>query len=457
MRERKGHWQQSISVVFLVLLLAAINPVSAMTVYAKSTSEAQKSRVKLETIEIRCGNTRQIALPQEVPQTSRITYQSKDEKIAAVIYGVVVAYAPGRTNIFITAEHEGNVWEFEQPVVVSLSSFVLKAYTNNSYLIDMPRVMLQTNSMTVAKGKTARFRAIVGNGCFTKISFRSSNSHIVKAEQEGAYCKVTGVGIGEANITVTYMIGTQKQERVMKVTVTQPNIPISSPKSKKIGRATEWKGDYVYFGHFEQDNDLSNGSEMILWRVLQVTEDSVLLLSNSCLAAMPYHEIFEEASWENSDIRTWLNNDFKQRAFTGAEAEALKRNTVVTKTNPFEEGDNTITTQDYVYLLSSEEVSNAAYGFHPSAGVSAVSRKVMLTEYAKANDGFSSDEGYSCWWLRDNGISQHFGAYVLTGGKVTYQYFVGRRNDGVRPVICLALDKISFAVPEEGYPVVVVD
>lgn len=424
----------------------------------KSAGKTVHEKAKLAAADLRCGNTQKIVLPQEVPAESQVTYSSADEQVAAVSQGIIIAYAPGQTVITITAEYNGEVWEFEQAVTVRLSSFVLKAYENNSYLIDSPRYLLSTQNMTVAKGKTARMRAVVGKGCITGISFESSDEEIIQVKKEGAYCNITGVAVGKAAVTVIYEIGSKTKEVKMNVTVTEPVIPVSNPvNAKKYKKTAEWEGDYVYFGHYEQDNDLSNGSEMILWRVLQVTDETVLLLSDSYLDSRPYHETFEAVTWKDSDIRAWLNQDFKNRAFTGAEAAVLIKNTVTTKSNPLYGDGTDIVTKDYVYLLSSEEAADPAYGFYPKYDAASVTRKATATEYTKANDGAGNSENCGCWWLRDNGVSLHFGAYVFSNGKITYTYFVGRRNDGVRPVICLDLSKISFTVSRDDYPVIVAD
>lgn len=41
--------------------------------------------------------------------------------------------------------------------------------------------------------------------------------------------------------------------------------------------------DHVFFGHYEQDNDLTNGAEAIEWRVLKVENGEALLISQYAL------------------------------------------------------------------------------------------------------------------------------------------------------------------------------
>ena len=53
-------------------------------------------------------------------------------------------------------------------------------------------------------------------------------------------------------------------------------------------------GNVITFGHYEQDNDLSNGAEPIEWLVLTEEEGRMLLLSRYGLDGQPYHSSFEE-------------------------------------------------------------------------------------------------------------------------------------------------------------------
>lgn len=45
-------------------------------------------------------------------------------------------------------------------------------------------------------------------------------------------------------------------------------------------------GEYVTFGHYEQDNDESNGKEDIEWLVLEKEDDKVLVISKYVLNAI---------------------------------------------------------------------------------------------------------------------------------------------------------------------------
>ena len=79
----------------------------------------------------------------------------------------------------------------------------------------------------------------------------------------------------------------------------------------------------ITFGRYEQDGNLENGKEPIDWIVLTYDEEKTLVISRYVLDNKCFNEGYEEAEWENSTIRKWLNNDFKNSAFSDAEQERI--------------------------------------------------------------------------------------------------------------------------------------
>ena len=81
-------------------------------------------------------------------------------------------------------------------------------------------------------------------------------------------------------------------------------------------KAFQTVGETVYFGHYEQDNDLSNGKEPIEWIVLEVQDGKSLLLSKYVIDAHPYNSNSDSNIWEESSLRKWLNGSFFSTAFS---------------------------------------------------------------------------------------------------------------------------------------------
>lgn len=99
---------------------------------------------------------------------------------------------------------------------------------------------------------------------------------------------------------------------------------------------------------------------------------------------------------------------------------------------------------DKVFLLTSDDVNNTAYGFQKGSKRKSKTRTCRITEYALVEGYRNKDNNNTCWWLRSPGITNYYAAYVLSSGKVTYGYFVGRRNDAVRPAIKLKRSAVIF-------------
>ena len=140
-------------------------------------------------------------------------------------------------------------------------------------------------------------------------------------------------------------------------------------------------GDIIALGTYEQDNVTGNGPEPIEWQVLDVDGDEAFLVSVHSLDAMKFNNVMKASakktlSWADSDIRTWLNGEFIDKAFSEEE-----KNCLITVEN--EEG-----AMDQVFLPSKEEIVK----FFPSGD----EQFCMPTEYAFVKQG-SRDEMLSAF------------------------------------------------------------
>ncbi|MBO4710850.1 hypothetical protein J5681_02900, partial [bacterium] len=76
----------------------------------------------------------------------------------------------------------------------------------------------------------------------------------------------------------------------------------------------------VTFGSYEQDDNHENGMEPIEWRVLKTDGGKVLMLAEKGLEGYYWNGRIERGNvWKNSLIRTWLNDDFYNTAFSSDE------------------------------------------------------------------------------------------------------------------------------------------
>ena len=115
----------------------------------------------------------------------------------------------------------------------------------------------------------------------------------------------------------------------------------------------------ITFGHYEQDDDPNNGMEPVEWRVLDIQDGKALVISRYSLAREPYHSINEPTTWENSTIRSWLNRNFLNTAFSRQEQTAVLTVQVDNDKQQAREPQNSPegnATQDKIFLLSYREV-----------------------------------------------------------------------------------------------------
>ncbi len=182
----------------------------------------------------------------------------------------------------------------------------------------------------------------------------------------------------------------------------------------------------------------------IVWRVLEVSDGTALLLADRCLDCVPYHDEYTDVFWEKSALRGWLNGtgtgasggqSFPETAFTAEELRSVIVSKVSNTNNYYFGTACGSGTRDRVFLLSEEEVfcSGKAerYGFRPDDGIADIGRQVKTTDYAAARGAWRSGnegtEGNGFWLLRTNGYTRDNVVYV---GEKGYLY-----NRGI-PVTC---------------------
>lgn len=183
-------------------------------------------------------------------------------------------------------------------------------------------------------------------------------------------------------------------------------------------------GDIVYFGHYEQDNNIANGKEKIAWRVLETemvsqgTYKQVCLLSEFVLDIQSYKK-----------LNNWLFDDFLNNAFTTDEQILIFRDSLYRYGNE-------------ISLLTKKEVKKF---FSSSAEC-----RGIPTEYAKAQAKVKglSDIG---WWLNESYVDGIDGMWrgdiefiMGSGYRMGTLYEVVNHaspesNNGVRPMIFVDL------------------
>ena len=205
--------------------------------------------------------------------------------------------------------------------------------------------------------------------------------------------------------------------------------------------------DIITFGNYPQTAD-GLYRKPIEWRVLQQSERELFILSEYILDCKPYHAELTYVTWQNCDLRKWLNNDFYNAAFSSIEKSQIM--TVLCTDN----GENSPDTEDKVFLLSVPE----AKAFTDTSDGNK-RRRTIGTEFSKVKkaDGcqlYVYDKkvekdyivengerlGCSWWWLR---TQQHESSsradFVGPRSSIRSYGRVNLMRYGVRPALKIKL------------------
>lgn len=223
-------------------------------------------------------------------------------------------------------------------------------------------------------------------------------------------------------------------------------------------------GDTITFGHYEQDNDTSNGPEAITWKVLDVQDGKALVISEKILARVRHRYVEDghgAVTWETSRVRQWLSEDFFDAAFSDEEKTAVYLTNVKSEPNPdYTDTDPGKDTQDYVFVLGLEQYD--AYfaddgdlfdAIAPYTEVARVGNPyakdelVRTAKYYPMNNAVrgNADGSAGWWWLRtvgqDYAADGNFMMRVDAAGKADG---VGSDADcGVRPAMWVDVDALT--------------
>jgi len=102
------------------------------------------------------------------------------------------------------------------------------------------------------------------------------------------------------------------------------------------------EGDLINFGNYE-------------WRVMQLNNDSALVITEATIGKAPYNDHMTDIIWEHSSIRKYLNGEFHDK-FTPAEKSRIVKTKQSDRNNPWYDTRCGNSTFDKIFLLSYDEV-----------------------------------------------------------------------------------------------------
>ena len=208
----------------------------------------------------------------------------------------------------------------------------------------------------------------------------------------------------------------------MQVTQPEPaaQVPATAHSNAAVGQIIQFGGYY--------------------WRVLDVDGSRALLLSEHILFQRNYRDILLASvalTWENSDIRHYLNSDFFNR-FVPQDRARIVTTTVINNDNPWFGTPGGNSTSDNIFLLSIEEVVRY---FGDSGQL--VNRPVdnwIHDEYDNARVARNLQGEARSWWLRSLGNYHLHAVSVHSDGRIIVSGGSKRSNHGVRPAMWIYLN-----------------
>lgn len=180
---------------------------------------------------------------------------------------------------------------------------------------------------------------------------------------------------------------------------------------------------YLQFGHYPAQKD--GTPEPILWKVLKNDEDGVLLLSEFVLDAQPAQESGRYNGYEYSTLKTWLEADFANKAFSVSEQALIAQEQGVLQ----------------VRLPAVEELRKKDGGFFDAEGI-----RARPTAYAIERGVQKYGSGDASYWTSNRASSDPNGQRrVLDKGSFGYA-ISNYATIGVRPMVLLAKDALGEAI-----------
>jgi hypothetical protein len=184
-------------------------------------------------------------------------------------------------------------------------------------------------------------------------------------------------------------------------------------------------GDIITFGSYE-------------WLVLDVKDGNALLLAKAIIEGRKYGEPMDNVAWANCKIRAYLNGEFYSR-FSTTDRERIQLTSLSNNSNPWYGTSGGSETNDYIFLLSLDEV--VKYFGGSGALNNRVGKERWLHDQYNNNRKAYFNGRSHLWWTRTPG-QYPFDTVVgvANDGTVNIDGYVQEEyNGGVRPAMWITL------------------
>lgn len=192
------------------------------------------------------------------------------------------------------------------------------------------------------------------------------------------------------------------------------------------------------------------------WRVLEIRNNSALLITEHIIEQRPYNQTAGEVTWADSSLRNYLNGAFFN-GFTPIEQMKIQLVCNQNPNNPWYGSKGGVDTWDHVFLLNLEEVVCQYFG-DSRKNLENRSEKQKYWFQKKDENNLKRRATYQgsswWWWLRSQGRDNRRAVYIHGDGNVgiqgngTYRYnsntihpVTHDNSGGVRPCLWLKVSE----------------
>ena len=198
-------------------------------------------------------------------------------------------------------------------------------------------------------------------------------------------------------------------------------------------------GNIIDFGDYE-------------WKIMDIQEDKILILTDKIIEQRDYHDKKEEITWEYSEIRSFLNNEFFER-FNTSDKKRILSTLNKNAGNPWYASFGGNDTVDKVFLLSLVEVVRSYFGDSSRLLDNPKQNQRYWFERKDENNikrraQFMDSSWW--WWTRTLGKNNRVSTYIHGDGNIgiqgngiskttfnTLHYITKSNKGGVRPAVWL--------------------
>ena len=237
-------------------------------------------------------------------------------------------------------------------------------------------------------------------------------------------------------------------------------VTFSSYRPSNTNEPCPESGGYQYTNGYSTNTTYYFKYEPLEWRVLDPATGYIMC--EAVIDSQPYQNIMwhpdsglgtdyyqgENSTvyanyYPSSSIRAWLNDDFYQTAFTGAQKAIIRTTGYSNEAEYGYESYGAEATNDKITMLSLNDIRNEDYGFvrgsdlYDLAGDPA--KMTYGTDYAKCQGVFIHSNGNAEWMLRTPGGGAVFTNIVTTYTAVANYSYVNSAYIGTRPACCLSV------------------